>query len=77
MSRVLDTIIGGEFPVFRELLKDEKECRQLIDDTCCNPDSEYCGDYAFSERCEGCMFFTPEDPEEVAKMKAGGLIIHE
>lgn len=62
MSRWLeDDGYGG----LREVVANIEECRYLIDDVCCNDQSEQCCDYPHPEYCKyRCPHFTPEEGYE-------------
>lgn len=59
MSRWLeDDGKGG----LREVLANIDECRYLIDDVCCNDQSEQCCDWPHAEYClKRCPHFTKEE----------------
>lgn len=60
MSRYMQKNIDGEW---EEIVDDPNSCRLLIDDACCNADSEHVADYPDEEDCKRCPFFTPEEEQ--------------
>lgn len=59
MSRWLEDDGNGGL---REVLADITECRYLIDDVCCNDQSEQCCDFPHHEYCsQRCPHFTKEE----------------
>lgn len=58
MSRYLQQRIDG---AWEEMLEDMNKCSYLIDDVCCNDNSEHLGDFPDDEDCETCHHFKAED----------------
>ena len=58
MSRYLESC--GES--YHEEIADMEECKYLINEVCCNPDSDQCCDFPHHEYCLYCCpHFTKED----------------
>lgn len=60
MSRWLDKDKDGN-PV--EEIADANQCRWLINEVCCNDDSDCVADFPYEDDCNNCPYFTQEEFE--------------
>ena len=47
--------------IIRQGITSMNECRYLVDEVCCNDQSDQCCDFPHEEFCKHCPHFTEED----------------